>query len=110
MWRYYVTFTYNQALSDNVYTIMLLVYLLMMNVLTFIVYGVDKWKACHGRRRVPEATLLGLAALGGSMGAWLAMQLFRHKTQKKKFRYGVPAIFVLQLAVVLLFLNMLIRH
>ena len=110
MWRYYVTFTYNQALSDNIYTIMLLVYLLMMNVLTFIVYGVDKGKARRGRWRVPEATLLGLAALGGSVGAWLAMQLFRHKTQKKKFRYGVPAIFVLQLAVVLLFLNMLIRH
>jgi uncharacterized membrane protein YsdA (DUF1294 family) len=59
---------------------------------------------------VPEATLLGFAALGGSVGAWLAMQLFRHKTQKKKFRYGVPAIFVLQLAAVLFFLNTLIRH
>ena len=90
--------------------IMLLKYILVVNVLTFIVYGVDKGKARRGRWRVPEATLLGLAALGGSVGAWLAMQLFRHKTQKKKFRYGVPAIFVLQLAAVLLFLNMLIRH
>ena len=89
---------------------MLLKYILVVNVLTFIVYGVDKGKARRGRWRVPEATLLGLAALGGSVGAWLAMQLFRHKTQKKKFRYGVPAIFVLQLAGVLLFLNMLIRH
>ena len=53
--------------------------------------------------------MLALAALGGSVGAWLAMQLFRHKTQKK-FRYGVPAFFVLQLMAVLLFLNMLIRH
>lgn len=89
---------------------MLLKYLLVINVLTFAVYGVDKWKARHGRWRVPEATLLGLAALGGSVGAWLAMQLFRHKTQKKKFRYGVPAIFVLQLAAVVFFLNTLIRH
>ena len=72
---------------------MLIYYLLAVNVLTFIVYGVDKWKACRGRWRVPEATLMGLAALGGSVGAWLAMQLFRHKTQKKKFRYGVPALF-----------------
>lgn len=82
----------------------------MMNVLTFVVFGLDKWKARRGRWRVPESTLLVLAALGGSVGAWLAMQLFRHKTQKKKFRYGVPAFFVLQLMAVLLFLNMLIRH
>ena len=90
--------------------IMLIYYLLAVNVLTFIVYGVDKWKAQRGRWRVPEASLLGLAALGGSVGAWLAMQLFRHKTQKKKFRYGVPALFVLQVAAVLFYLNMIIRH
>ena len=86
---------------------MLIYYLLAVNVLTFIVYGVDKWKARRGHWRVPEATLMGLAALGGSVGAWLAMQLFRHKTQKKKFRYGVPALFVLQVAAVVLFLNMI---
>lgn len=89
---------------------MLIYYLLAVNVLTFIVYGVDKWKARSGRWRVPEATLMGLAALGGSVGAWLAMQLFRHKTQKKKFRYGVPALFVLQVAAVVCYLNMIIRH
>ena len=89
---------------------MLIYYLLAVNVLTFIVYGVDKWKARRGRWRVPEATLMGLAALGGSVGAWLAMQLFRHKTQKKKFRYGVPILFVLQVAAVLFYLNMIIRH
>ena len=89
---------------------MLIYYLLAVNVLTFIVYGVDKWKAQRGRWRVPEATLMGLAALGGSVGAWMAMQLFRHKTQKKKFRYGVPALFVLQVAAVLFCLNMIIRH
>lgn len=89
---------------------MLIYYLITINVLTFIVYGVDKWKAHRGRWRVPEATLLGLTALGGSVGAWLAMQLFRHKTQKKKFRYGVPAILVLQLVALLLFLSMLTQH
>ena len=89
---------------------MLIYYLLAVNVLTFIVFGVDKWKAQRGRWRVPEATLLGLAALGGSVGAWLAMQLFRHKTQKKKFRYGVPALFVLQVAAVVCFVNILIQH
>jgi uncharacterized membrane protein YsdA (DUF1294 family) len=89
---------------------MLIYYLLAVNVLTFIVYGVDKWKARRGRWRVPEATLMGLAALGGSVGAWLAMQLFRHKTQKKKFRYGVPILFVLQVAAVVCFVNILIQH
>ena len=89
---------------------MLLIYLLIVNVLTFIVYGVDKWKAHRGHWRVPEAMLLGLAALGGSVGAWLAMQKFHHKTQKKKFRYGVPLLFVLQVAAVVLLVNMLIRH
>ena len=86
---------------------MLLYYLLAINVLTFAVYGVDKWKARQGRWRVPETTLLGLAALGGSVGAWLAMQLFRHKTQHKKFRYGVPVLFVLQVAAAVYFLNMI---
>ena len=89
---------------------MLLIYLLIVNVLTFIVYGVDKWKAHRGRWRVPEAMLLGLAALGGSVGAWLAMQKFHHKTQKKKFRYGVPLLFVLQVLAVVYFVNMLVRH
>ena len=76
-------------------------------MLTFVVFGMDKRKARQGRWRVPEATLLGLTALGGSIGAWLAMQLFRHKTQKKKFRYGVPALFVLQVAATVYFLNMI---
>lgn len=89
---------------------MIIKYLLAINVLAFAVYGVDKWKARQGRWRVPEATLLGLAALGGSVGAWVAMQLFRHKTKKNKFRYGVPIMFVLQLAAVLFFMNMLLRH
>lgn len=89
---------------------MIIKYLLAINVLAFAVYGVDKWKARKGRWRVPEATLLGLAALGGSVGAWVAMQLFRHKTKKNKFRYGVPIMFVLQVAAVLFFMNMLLRH
>ena len=89
---------------------MLIYYILVVNVLTFIVYGMDKWKARRGRWRVPEATLLGLAALGGSVGAWLAMHLFRHKTQHKKFRYGVPIMFVLQVVAVVFFVNMLICH
>ncbi len=74
-------------------------YLIAVNLLTFIVYGIDKHKARHNHWRVREASLLLLAALGGSTGALLAMHLFHHKTQHKKFRYGVPAILIIQLAI-----------
>ena len=79
-------------------------YLLAINLLTFVTYGVDKWKARHNRWRIPEATLLLLAALGGSIGALLAMRVFRHKTQHKKFRYGVPALLLVQLAIACVFI------
>ena len=80
---------------------LILVYLAVITVVTFLVYGIDKWKAQHKRWRIPENVLLGLAAIGGSVGAWLGMQVWHHKTQHKKFKYGVPAIFVAQVAVIL---------
>ncbi len=80
----------------------IVVYLVAINVVTFVVYGIDKRKAVHSKWRIPEATLLLLAALGGSIGAWLGMRVWHHKTLHKKFRYGVPLIIVLQLVIVLL--------
>jgi uncharacterized membrane protein YsdA (DUF1294 family) len=80
-------------------TRLLLYYLLAVNLLTFATYGIDKYKARHARWRVREASLLLLAALGGSIGALLGIHLFRHKTQHKKFRYGVPLILLAQVAV-----------
>lgn len=80
---------------------LILYYLLAVNVLTFIVYGFDKRKARRKRWRIPEATLLGLAVIGGSVGAWIAMHIFHHKTLHNKFRYGIPVIFLLQTALVL---------
>lgn len=80
-------------------TRLLLYYLLAVNLLTFATYGIDKYKARHARWRVREASLLLLAALGGSIGALLGMHLFRHKTQHKKFRYVVPLILLAQVAV-----------
>lgn len=80
-------------------TRLLLYYLLAVNLLTFATYGIDKYKARHARWRVREASLLLLAALGGSIGALLGMHLFRHKTQHKKFRYGVPLILLAQAVV-----------
>ena len=76
----------------------ILIYLAAINVVTFLVYGMDKLKAKKHWWRVPEATLLLLAAVGGSLGAWVAMFVFHHKTLHKKFRYGVPAILLIQLA------------
>ena len=79
----------------------ILIYLAMINVVTFFVYGIDKWKSQHDRWRVPESVLLGLAAIGGSVGAWLGMKVWHHKTQHKKFKLGVPLIIVLQVALVI---------
>ena len=81
----------------------LLIYLVMINVITFFVYGIDKWKSQHDRWRVPESALLGLAAIGGSVGAWLGMKAWRHKTQHKKFKYGVPVVLLIQIALVVWF-------
>ncbi|MBQ9559060.1 MAG: DUF1294 domain-containing protein [Bacteroidaceae bacterium] len=72
-----------------------------MTVVTFIVFGIDKWKAAHERWRVPESTLFLLAAFGGSLGALLGMQVWRHKTQHWTFRLGIPLIFVLQVGLLL---------
>ena len=81
---------------------LLILYLITINVVTFLLYGIDKWKAKRARWRIPESVLLGMAAVGGSVGAWLGMRVWHHKTQHKKFRYGVPAILVAQIVVLVL--------
>jgi uncharacterized membrane protein YsdA (DUF1294 family) len=77
------------------------IYLILINILTFFVYGIDKGRAKHARWRISEATLLLLAVLGGSLGALCGMRVWHHKTKHKKFKYGVPLIFILQLLVVI---------
>ncbi|MDO4305595.1 MAG: DUF1294 domain-containing protein [Eubacteriales bacterium] len=74
-------------------------YVLMINILAFSVYGADKGKARRNHWRISEKTLIGLAVIGGSIGALLGMYVFRHKTQKRKFTVGIPCILVLQAAV-----------
>ncbi len=71
-------------------------YLLLINIVTLILYGVDKRKAIKGAWRIPEKTLILTAVIGGSVGALAGMMLFRHKTRKAKFKVGVPVIFVVQ--------------
>ena len=75
----------------------LLIFLVVINVVTFFLFGFDKWKAKQSKWRIPEATLLGMAVIGGSIGAWLGMKVWHHKTLHKKFRYGVPLILVAQI-------------
>lgn len=76
----------------------LYLYLLIINALGFLLMLVDKFKARNGLWRIPEATLMGVAALGGSIGSLAGMYLVRHKTQHPKFTVGIPAILIAQLA------------
>ena len=91
----------------------LLYYLIVINIVTFLVYGIDKWRSTSGRLlptgrkkakqgswRIPEATLLILTLIGGSIGALLGMKVWRHKTQHKKFKYGLPLILLAQIAII----------
>jgi len=76
-------------------------YVLMVNLTAFILFGVDKRRAKKGLWRIPEKTLFLAALLGGCPGAILGMKAFHHKTLHKRFRYGLPAILVLQLLLIL---------
>ena len=84
--------------------VLFLFYLLIINAVTFLVFGLDKWKAKRKEkkesvRRIPEKTLFLLSAFGGSIGALLGMKAFHHKTLHKTFRFGIPAILALQLII-----------
>ena len=74
--------------------------LICIKVLTFVVYGIDKWKAKQGSWRISEAILLILAVIGGSIGALLGIKVWHHKTMHKKFKYGLPLILLVQIALV----------
>ena len=78
-----------------------LIYLAAINVVTFFLYGIDKWKAKRSKWRVSEAALIWMAVLGGSIGAWLGMKAWHHKTQHKKFKYGLPLILFLQISLII---------
>lgn len=99
-----------EAHSDFIRTVLdspwgwLACWLLLINLVTFFVFGVDKLKAKRketheATRRVPEKTLFLLAAIGGSVGALLGMRVWHHKTLHKTFRFGIPAILILQILI-----------
>lgn len=79
----------------------LVVYYLLINAATFTAYGVDKRKAIKNRWRIPEATLIGMAFLGGFIGAPLGMLAFHHKTRKLKFRILIPVAVILHIILII---------
>ena len=99
-----------QARNDMIWAVvgspwgMLAIWLAAVNLVTFFVFGLDKWKAKRKVknervRRVPERTLFLLAALGGSVGALLGMKVWHHKTLHRSFRMGIPAILAAQILI-----------
>lgn len=80
-------------------------YLLIINLIGFIIMGVDKKRAIRGAWRIPEVSLFMVALLGGALGCTLGMNRFRHKTKHWYFKYGMPAIFVMQVFLLIFLLR-----
>lgn len=80
----------------------IIIYLVMINVFSFVAFGIDKARAVHRMRRIPERRLWWFTFAGGSVGALAGMSFFRHKTKHTKFIIGVPVVLALQIAVILL--------
>ena len=93
-----ITKQHNLMKHQLLYSI--LIYWGAINIVTFFLYGIDKWKAKRSKWRIEESTLLWWAAAGGSIGALLGMKAWHHKTLHVKFKYGLPAILIAQIAVV----------
>lgn len=75
--------------------------LVIINIVAFAMYGIDKSKAKKKRWRISEASLLSVAFLGGAYGAWLGMRVFHHKTRHKKFQIFVPLAAVVWTAIII---------
>ncbi len=84
---------------------LIITYVIFVNLLGFALMGIDKRKAVKHLWRIPEAVLFIVAVIGGSIGCIFGMQIFRHKTRYWNFVYGMPAILILQVVLILLLLN-----
>lgn len=84
---------------------LIITYVIFVNLLGFALMGIDKRKAVKHLWRIPEAVLFIVAVIGGSIGCIFGMQIFRHKTRYWNFVYGIPAILILQVVLILLLLN-----
>lgn len=83
----------------------LYIWLIIINIITFAVFGIDKKKAIDGKFRISELTLFALSFLGGSLGGLAAMHVFHHKTKKWYFKFGIPLILIAWIAAVILILR-----
>lgn len=84
----------------NIFTIQnIIIYLLIINMIAFLAMWIDKTKAKKGKWRISETTLLLLGVLGGSIGGMIGMYTFRHKTKKKRFTIGMPAILIIEIII-----------
>lgn len=81
----------------------LICYIVVINLVSFMMFGIDKYKARRGQWRISEATLLAMAAIGGSIGVWMGMKVWHHKTLHSKFRYGVPIMLLAHIALIAYF-------
>ena len=79
----------------------IIIYLLVINLITFLAMGLDKWKAKRDAWRIPEQTLMSLVLLGGGIGGIVGMYTFRHKTKKARFFVGFPVILIVEIAIVI---------
>lgn len=77
----------------------IIIYLLIINIIAFLAMWIDKRKAEKGKWRISETTLLLLGVLGGSIGGMIGMYTFRHKTKKKRFTIGMPAILIIEILI-----------
>ena len=78
----------------------MVIYFVLINLIGFVLMGIDKNRARRGAWRIPEKTLFGCALLGGSLGTTLGMSTFRHKTKHWYFKYGMPLILVVQVLLI----------
>ena len=86
--------------------LIVLIYLAIINIIGFALMGIDKKRAIRGAWRISESSLFLAAVLGGSIGSILGMRIFRHKTKHWYFKYGMPAILILQVAAIIFLITL----
>ena len=77
-----------------------IIYIAVISIITFAAFGIDKLKAIKDKWRTPEKVLFLMSIIGGSVGALLGMYTFRHKTKKPAFKFGIPAILIVQIVII----------
>lgn len=88
-----------EIIKENFATLIIAAYFIMINIIGFIMAYSDKKKAEKGKRRISETSLFFISFIGGSIGMYCSMKLFRHKTKQKRFMIGIPLLIAFQLAI-----------